>query len=161
VSAGNRRIANERLIRDGLIDVADPFDLARFVAAQDEGGVYERALSELTEGRKRTHWMWFVFPQIAGLGSSQIARRFAIGSLVEARAVLDHEVLGPRLHRCVLVLDRTRSGGAVQIFGEVDALKLRSCLTLFMRADPSQKQFADVLERYFDGVPDPATDELL
>jgi uncharacterized protein (DUF1810 family) len=137
----------------------DGYDLGRFVDAQDAGGTYEQAVAELRRGRKTSHWMWFVFPQIAGLGYSPAARTYAIGSLGEARAYLAHPVLGPRLIECATIVAQTRDRTAEQIFGGIDALKLRSCATLFHRADPDQPVFADVLARFFDGRPDPATDE--
>lgn len=136
-----------------------PFDLDRFVTAQ--AGVYEEALAELLRGRKASHWMWFVFPQIAGLGSSPTARRFAIASLAEARAYLAHPLLGERLRACAGVLLATDSPTAEAIFGQLDARKLRSSMTLFHRAAPDEPLFLGVLERYFGGVADPATDDLL
>ena len=139
----------------------DPFNLERFVAAQDQGGVYDRALDELRRGRKTSHWMWFVFPQIAGLGQSQMSRTYAISSLDEARAYLRHPVLGPRLIECARIVANARAGSAEQIFGGIDAQKLRSSMTLFLRAEPSQAVFQQVLDRYFGGQPDPATDQRL
>jgi uncharacterized protein (DUF1810 family) len=139
----------------------DPYDLRRFVAAQDSGGTYQRAVAELRHGRKTSHWMWFVFPQIAGLGHSPTSRAFAISSLEEARAYLAHPVLGPRLIECTTIVAQTPGRTAEQIFGGVDALKLRSCATLFLRAGPGQPVFSQVLARYFDGQPDPATDQLI
>ncbi|HVY96557.1 MAG TPA: DUF1810 domain-containing protein [Solirubrobacterales bacterium] len=127
----------------------DPFDLERFLAAQDEGGTYARALAELRAGRKTTHWMWFVFPQEAGLGRSAMSRRYAIGSLDEARAYLAHPVLGARLRECAAALLAIEGRSAVEVLGEVDALKLRSSMTLFARADPGEPLFEAVLERYF------------
>src|SRR5204863_8069586 len=109
----------------------DPYDLQRFVAAQDTGGTYQQALAELKAGRKTSHWMWFVFPQIAGLGYNPTARTYAITSLAEARAYLAHPVLGARLTECTGVLAGLRCPTAEQIFGEVDALKLFSSMTLF------------------------------
>jgi uncharacterized protein (DUF1810 family) len=138
----------------------DPHDLARFVSAQG-GGVYERALAELRAGRKSSHWMWFVFPQIAGLGHSQLAQHYAIESLDEARAYLAHPILGPRLVECAQALLGVTGRGAEQILGGVDALKLRSSMTLFARADPDQSAFGTVLERYYGGTPDPATERRL
>jgi uncharacterized protein (DUF1810 family) len=135
----------------------DPFGLQRFVTAQDSGGTYERAAAELRAGRKASHWMWFVFPQIAGLGYSPTARTYAITSLAEAQAYLAHPVLGPRLAECAAILTGLSGRTAAQVFGEVDALKLRSSMTLFMRAGPDQPVFRQVLEQYFDGIPDPAT----
>lgn len=110
----------------------DPFDLARFVDAQE--GSYAVALDEIRRGAKRSHWMWFVFPQIAGLGHSAMARRYAIGSLEEARAYLAHPLLGPRLRACVAALDALDGTGAERVFGAIDAVKLRSSLTLFEAA---------------------------
>jgi uncharacterized protein (DUF1810 family) len=137
----------------------DRYDLERFVAAQDAGGTYDHAVAELRRGRKTSHWMWFVFPQIAGLGQSAVSRQFAISSLEEARAYLAHPVLGPRLAECAGILAETRGRTAEQIFGDIDAMKLRSSVTLFLRADPGEPVFARVLDQYFDGSPDPATDE--
>jgi uncharacterized protein (DUF1810 family) len=137
----------------------DPYDLQRFVAAQDAGGTYERAIAELRAGSKRSHWMWFVFPQIAGLGYSPTSRRYAITSLAEARAYLAHPVLGPRLTECAAVLAGLPGRTAEQIFGEVDAQKLCSCVTLFRRAAPDEPAFGQVLEQYFGGVPDAATEQ--
>ena len=136
-------------------------DLERFVRAQDSGGTYEQALAELRRGRKTTHWMWFVFPQVAGLGRSPMAQRYAIESLDEARAYLAHPVLGPRLLECAQAVLDSDPGSAEAIFGGIDAVKLRSSMTLFLRADPSHPQFQGVLDAYFDGVPDAATDRLL
>ena len=137
----------------------DPFDLQRFVAAQDAGGTYDRATAELRGGRKTSHWMWFVFPQIAGLGYSPTSRTYAITSLAEARAYLAHPVLGARLIECADILSNLPDRTAEQIFGEVDAQKLHSSVTLFMRAAPGEPVFGQVLDRYFGGVPDSATDE--
>jgi uncharacterized protein (DUF1810 family) len=138
---------------------SDPFDLERFVGAQD--AVIEDALAELRSGRKTGHWIWFVFPQMAGLGSSPTSRFYAIDSLVEARAYLAHPVLGPRLLAAVDAVLSVRGGTAVDILGDVDARKLRSSATLFHRADPGEPRFPAVLERFFDGETDPATDRLL
>ncbi len=137
----------------------DPYDLERFVTAQ--GAIYERALAELRRGSKAGHWMWFVFPQIAGLGLSDMAQRYSIASLDEARAYLRHPVLGPRLRTCAAVVADTTGRSAEQIFGGIDAIKLRSSMTLFLRAAPDEDVFATVLERYFDGEADPATDNRL
>lgn len=136
-------------------------DLERFVEAQDADGTYERALAELREGRKRTHWMWFVFPQLAGLGNSATARRYAIASLDEARRYLAHPVLGPRLIECARVLAATPGRDASAILGPVDALKLRSSMTLFCLAGPEDPELRAVLDRFFAGMPDPATEERL
>jgi uncharacterized protein (DUF1810 family) len=140
---------------------ADPFDLERFVQAQDLGGTYEHALAELHRGRKTSHWMWFVFPQIAGLGSSPMAQRYAIGSLDEARAYLEHPVLGPRIAETARATLATDVRRAEAIFGSIDAIKLRSSMTLFARADPDEPVFGQVLDRFYGGRADPATEELL
>ena len=136
----------------------DPYDLQRFVAAQDAGGTYDRATAELRDGRKTSHWMWFIFPQIAGLGYSPASRTYAITSLAESRAYLAHPVLGARLVECAQILTRVPGRTAEQIFGEVDALKLRSSVTLFMHAAPDEPAFRQVLDQYFDGVSDSATE---
>jgi uncharacterized protein (DUF1810 family) len=137
----------------------DPFDLQRFVAAQDAGGTYDRAATELRGGRKTGHWMWFVFPQIAGLGYSPTSRTYAITSLAEARAYLAHPVLGARLIDCATILLGLPDRTAEQVFGDLDAQKLHSSATLFMRASPQTPVFRQVLDRYFGGIPDSATDE--
>ena len=136
-------------------------DLERFVAAQDEGGTYERALAELRQGSKRSHWMWFVFPQIAGLGSSPTARRYAIASADEARAYAHHPVLGPRLVQCAEALCELGGSDPQVVLGAVDALKLRSSMTLFEAVAPDRPAFAAVLERYYAGERDPQTLQLL
>ena len=141
--------------------MADQYDLDRFVRAQDLDATYERALAELQRGEKVSHWMWFVFPQIAGLGHSPTAQRYAISSLDEARAYLDHPVLGPRLAQSAGVVASTPGRTAEQIFGPVDAQKLRSSMTLFWRAAPDRPLFSQVLDLYFDGLADAATDNLL
>jgi uncharacterized protein (DUF1810 family) len=135
------------------------YDLERFVRAQQP--VYPAVLDELRSGRKTSHWIWFVFPQLAGLGRSETSRYFGIASLEEARAYLAHPVLGARLRECAGLVLAARATTAEQILGSVDARKLRSSMTLFHRADPDEPLFAQVLERYFDGLPDEATDELL
>jgi uncharacterized protein (DUF1810 family) len=163
---------------------SDPYRLERFVAAQDAGGTYDRAVAELRAGAKVSHWMWFVFPQIAGLGLSTISRQYAIGSLDEARAYLAHPVLGPRLRECARIVAGTAGRSAERIFGPVDAMKLRSSMTLFAAADsetvdgepvdgepaggepsggepgdgePGGNVFRAVLAKYFDGTADEAT----
>jgi uncharacterized protein (DUF1810 family) len=141
--------------------MADTYDLERFVAAQDASGTYRRAVEELRAGFKSSHWMWFVFPQIAGLGQSPVSRQFAISSIAEATAYLQHPVLGPRLHECAGILAGLKGRSADQIFGSIDAMKLRSSMTLFHRAAPDDPLFGRVLTRYFDGLPDHATDALL
>jgi uncharacterized protein (DUF1810 family) len=135
-------------------------DLDRFVTAQNSGGTYARALAELRAGRKTGHWMWFVFPQIAGLGHSAMAQAYAISDLAEAKAYLAHPVLGPRLRQCAEALDAVEGRSAEEVMGGIDAMKLRSSLTLFARADPAETLFTEVLEKYFAG-PDPQTDERL
>jgi uncharacterized protein (DUF1810 family) len=137
------------------------FDLERFVTAQDASQTYAHALAELRAGRKTSHWMWFVFPQLAGLGQSAMAKRYAISSLEEARAYADHPVLGPRLFACVAAIQALPPTSAVAIFGSVDAMKLHSSLTLFARSAPEQECFSAALTRYFGGTPDAATLELL
>jgi uncharacterized protein (DUF1810 family) len=141
--------------------VQDPDGLERFVDAQDADGTYDRAVAELRRGLKTSHWMWFVFPQIAGLGQSPMSTRFAISSLSQARAYLRHPVLGPRLLECAGILARQQGRGAREILGAIDAQKLQSSMTLFARAAPEQALFGEVLDRYFDGMPDPATDQQL
>jgi len=136
----------------------DPYDLERFVAAQGDHGSYDRALAELRAGRKVGHWIWYVFPQIAGLGMSAMSQRYAIASVAEARAYLRHEVLGPRLRECAAVVTATRDRTAEQILGDIDAMKVRSCATLFLRADPTEVVFQELLDSHFDGIPDPDTD---
>src|SRR5437870_7390477 len=119
----------------------DPYNLERFVAAQNDGGTYDRAVGELRRGRKTSHWMWFVFPQIAGLGQSQMSRTYAISSLDEARAYLRHPLLGPRLLECAGIVAASQTPSAEALFGSIDAVKLRSSMTLFLRADPSEPTF--------------------
>jgi len=138
---------------------ADPFDLGRFVAAQESGGTYQRAVAELAAGRKTGHWMWFVFPQIAGLGFSPTSRTYAIKSLAEARAYVRHPALGPRLAECARILTQLTGSSAERIFGDIDAIKLRSSMTLFRHADPGQALFGQVLGQYFGGQSDPLTDQ--
>ncbi|MEY2515996.1 MAG: hypothetical protein QOJ89_3354 [bacterium] len=125
--------------------------------AQDRAGIYEQAVEELRAGLKRSHWMWFVFPQIAGLGRSETAKRYAIASSAEAAAYLAHPVLGPRLVRCARILTELPQRTAVQIFGPVDAQKLHSSMTLFAHAGPGQPVFRQVLDLYFDGDDDTQT----
>lgn len=131
------------------------FDLQRFVDAQSQ--TYDQALAELRAGEKRTHWMWFVFPQIAGLGRSGMAQRFAISRLEEARAYLAHPTLGRRLVECARVLTALDTTDPVAVFGSVDAQKLRSSMTLFAAAAPDEPAFREVLQHWFDGVEDDAT----
>lgn len=133
----------------------DPYRLNRFVQAQE--GVYPRAVAELRAGRKDSHWMWFVFPQIAGLGRSSMAQAYAIAGLDEARAYLAHPVLGPRLRECAGILVDGAESDARRIFGPVDAMKLRSSMTLFAHAAPDEPVFRAVLDRFYDGAEDDAT----
>ena len=135
--------------------MSDPHDLQRFVDAQSQ--TYDQALAELRAGRKRTHWMWFVFPQIAGLGGSGMAQRFAIGDLAEAKAYLSHPVLGRRLVECAKALTALDTEDAVEVFGPIDAIKLRSSMTLFAAAAPDEPVFREVLDHYFGGRDDDAT----
>lgn len=132
--------------------------LGRFVAAQES--MYARALDEIRRGKKRSHWMWFIFPQIAGLGRSEMACRYAIADLAEARSFLTHPVLGVRYTECVSALQDLTASDPVAVFGEVDAVKLRSSLTLFEVAGECSL-FAAALERWFDGERDPRTMDML
>jgi len=140
-------------------DNPDNHDLKRFLSAQE--GVYERALSELRAGRKRTHWMWYIFPQIDGLGWSMTARRYAIKSVDEARAYLGHPVLGPRLLRCAEAVLALEGRSVSEIFGSPDDLKLRSCMTLFARVAEPGSVFNRVLKKYYKGVQDEKTLSIL
>jgi len=135
------------------------YDLDRFVIAQQ--GVYEGVLDELRRGRKVGHWIWFIFPQVAGLGYSAMSQQYAMSSLDEARAYLAHPVLGARLRECAGVVLATTGQTALEIFGSIDSMKLRSSMTLFHRAAPDEPVFAQVLVRYYDGEPDEATDARL
>ena len=141
--------------------MSDPGPLQRFVEAQDHGRTYESACDELRAASKRSHWMWFVFPQLAGLGRSPTAQRYAIASLPEAEAYLAHPVLGSRLTECARILTQLRGSSATDIFGSVDALKLRSSMTLFARVRFADPVFQQVLDAYFGGEHDPATERLL
>jgi uncharacterized protein (DUF1810 family) len=134
-------------------------DLERFVLAQRD--VYDGALAELRAGRKTGHWIWFIFPQVAGLGHSEMSRLYAISSLEEARAYVAHPVLGPRLEACAAAMLAVKGRTATDILGSIDATKLRSSMTLFHLAAPDEPPFGQVLDRYFDGVADPATEALL
>lgn len=134
-------------------------DLSRFVDAQE--GVYPRALAELEAGRKRSHWMWFVLPQLAGLGRSQTARRYALSGLEEAKAYLAHPVLGPRLRECVRAVLKHPERSPHEIFGSPDDMKFRSCLTLFAAAAPDEPLFDDALRTFYDGERDARTLRLL
>ena len=142
-----------------ITGVDDPFDLARFVAAQRTD--YAGAVADLQRGRKVGHWIWFVFPQVAGLGSSPTSQRYAICSLAEARAYLDHPVLGTRLVECARLLLSTPNRDAEEILGDIDAVKVRSSMTLFHLANPDEPAFGEVLDRFYDGRPDARTLQLL
>lgn len=133
----------------------DPFDLQRFVDAQEP--IYGTVIEELTAGRKRSHWMWFIFPQLRGLGSSPTAVRFAISSADEARAYLAHGLLGPRLRECAGLVARIDGRAADEIFGWPDDMKLRSSMTLFARASDDNADFVAVLDKFYSGEEDPAT----
>jgi uncharacterized protein (DUF1810 family) len=135
--------------------------LQRFVEAQDTGGAYDRALAELRAGRKQTHWMWFVFPQLAGLGSSLMAQRYAIASLEEAAAYLSHPILGPRLREGVAAANAVQDRTAHEIFGSPDDMKFRSSLTLFAHATADNAGFLAALGTYYGGAFDPASMRLL
>jgi uncharacterized protein (DUF1810 family) len=137
----------------------DPFDLKRFVDAQEP--VYGDVVDELRAGRKRSHWMWFVFPQLRGLGGSAMAARFGIASLQEARAYLSHELLGPRLRECTQLVNQVQGRSAEEIFGSPDDLKLRSSMTLFAHATEDNHDFIAVLDTYYDGHQDRLTVERL
>ena len=137
------------------------YDLDRFVAAQNSDGTYRQALAELRNGQKTGHWMWFVFPQLAGLGRSAMAQAYAIADLDEARAYLDHPLLGPRLVTAAESVLTHRDRTAEQILGGIDAMKLRSSMTLFAQTDASQTVFRSVLDQFFDGVEDPVTLDLI
>ena len=136
----------------------DAFDLARFVKAQ--AGIYEQALAEIRSGRKRSHWMWFIFPQFAGLGHSPMAQRYAIGSIAEARAYLADPVLGTRYRECVASLQALPATTAERLFGGIDAIKLKSSLTLFDEAN-HEPLFSEAIGRWFEGQRDEATLRLL
>jgi len=135
--------------------MSDPYNLQRFVDAQNP--VFDEVCSELRDGKKKSHWMWFIFPQIDGLGSSPLARRFAISSLAEAAAYLEHPVLGPRLAGCTRLVNLVKGRPIEQIFGHPDDLKFRSSMTLFGHATADNSVFIDAVNKYFDGEFDAAT----
>lgn len=141
--------------------MTDPYDLRRFVDAQDAHGTYEQALAELRRGHKTGHWMWFVFPQIAGLGSSPTAVRYAITSIGEARAYYAHALLGARLRESAAALLELGGSDPVAVLGAIDARKLQSSMTLFGRAEPEQPVFGAVLDKYYDGQEDQSTTTIL
>ena len=135
----------------------DPYDLNRFIEAQERD--YTRALQEIKNGRKQTHWMWYIFPQIEGLGTSPMAQRYAIKSLVEAKAYLNHPILGPRLIECAEAVVAVNGSSASEIFGSPDDMKLRSCATLFALVSPPQSVFDRVLAKFFEGRRDERTEK--
>ncbi len=135
--------------------MTDPYNLNRFVLAQD--GVYSGVIAELMQGEKTGHWIWFIFPQIAGLGHSPVSQRYSLSSIKEARAYYDHPVLGPRLVECTNLVLAAKNRSVEQIFGPLDALKFRSCMTLFSVADPENQIFQKAVDRCFEGEPDTLT----
>ena len=137
----------------------DPYDLERFVRAQ--APIYDRALAEITRGRKQSHWMWFIFPQFAGLGFSDMSRRFAISTLDEARAYLAHPLLGARLAECAVAVLSVKGASALAIFGSPDDMKLRSSATLFAAVSPPGSAFHRLLDAYFGGIEDGQTRRLI
>jgi uncharacterized protein (DUF1810 family) len=143
---------------DNTHDQDDPFDLARFTAAQE--GIYNRALAEIRAGDKRSHWMWFIFPQIDGLGFSSTAKHYAIKSAEEARQYLSHRVLGPRLLECAEAVLAVEYRSAFEIFGSPDDLKLKSCMTLFETVAEQGSVFGRVLDKYYQGKRDTRTLEI-
>jgi uncharacterized protein (DUF1810 family) len=143
----------------GRVAMNDPFDLKRFLDAQEPE--YSTVLSELRAGRKRSHWIWYIFPQLRGLGSSSMAQVYAIASIEEAQAYLKHPVLGPRLEECTALVNRVEGHAIDEIFGFPDNLKFRSSMTLFARAAEDSAPYKAALEKYFGGVPDPVTMNLL
>jgi uncharacterized protein (DUF1810 family) len=170
VSRGHTREDGERAVREFEArghkqtywierDPADPYDLNRFVRAQEID--YDRALSEIRDGRKRSHWMWYIFPQLAGLGFSSTAQHYAIGSLAEAGAYLRHPQLGPRLLSCAEAALAIEGRSAAEVFGSPDDLKLRSCATLFAILSPPGSVFERLLDKYFHGERDQKTIQLI
>ena len=138
---------------------SDPYNLERFVEAQE--GVFEQACGELRRGRKTGHWMWFIFPQIAGLGFSEMSREYAIRSIDEARAYLQHAALGPRLREVCGIVNAIEGKSAYQVFGSPDDMKLRSSMTLFAKATQENEVFVEVIRKYFGGVEDARTLDLM
>jgi uncharacterized protein (DUF1810 family) len=137
----------------------DPYNLQRFVDAQSQA--FDAVLDELRAGRKRSHWIWFVFPQLAGLGTSAMANRYGISSRAEASAYLAHDILGPRLRQCARLVHNVDDRSIEDIFGWPDCLKVRSCMTLFVRSTADNDEFVAVLDKYYDGEQDPVTVEKL
>ena len=142
-----------------VINAVDPYDLARFVEAQEHG--YPQALSEIRHGQKRSHWMWYVFPQFEGLGFSPASRRYSIKSVAEAEAYLRHPILGPRLLESARAALGVEGRSALEVFGSPDNMKLRSSATLFASISPAGSVFEQVIDRYFGGEPDDRTLQLL
>lgn len=138
-----------------MVSATDPFDLRRFVSAQS--AVYRTVVEELRDGRKRGHWMWYVFPQLRGLGGSPMAVRYGISSLEEARAYLRHNLLGPRLHECTQLVNQVQDRSITEIFGSPDDLKLRSSMTLFAHATDDSQDFVTLLDNYYYGQEDRRT----
>jgi uncharacterized protein (DUF1810 family) len=138
-----------------MVSATDPFELRRFVSAQS--AIYRTVVEELRDGRKRGHWMWFVFPQLRGLGNSPMAARYGISSLEEARAYLRHNLLGPRLHECTQLVNQVQDRSITEIFGSPDDLKLRSSMTLFAHATDDSQDFVTVLDNYYYGQEDQRT----
>jgi uncharacterized protein (DUF1810 family) len=159
-AAARRHTAAPPLAQTAMPAREDPFELERFLDAQ-AGGVFEQALRELRNARKHGHWMWFIFPQLRGLGSSELAQRYGIGSLAEAKAYLAHPVLGARLEQCAATLLGTGQRDPDAALGEIDAIKLRSSMTLFEAAARADQLYAEVLERFYGGARDPRTLEML
>ena len=141
------------------MSAGDPFNLERFVEAQDPK--YARVLNELRRGRKVSHWMWYVFPQIAGLGMTAMSKRYSISGLAEAQAYLDHRLLGPRLRECTALVNAVEDRSAQGIFGHPDYLKFRSSMTLFAQATEDNAEFVEALDKYYGGEPDSLTLEKL
>jgi len=141
------------------LDTNDPFNLSRFIAAQE--GHYEDVVSEIAAGQKRSHWMWYIFPQVEGLAPSSMSRRYSIKSIDEALAYLGHPVLGHRLLECAEAVLGVQGRSAAEIFGFPDYLKLRSCVTLFASVQPANSVFQRILDRYYDGVADDKTLRIL
>src|SRR6056297_3666267 len=143
---------------ESLTDTNDPYKLERFVAAQ--AGVFEQALSEVRNGQKVSHWMWYIFPQLRGLGQSETALRYGILNLAEARAYLEHPMLGPRLIAISQAALSVNEKTATEIFGKPDDMKLRSCATLFAEVTDVDSVFQEILDKYFGGNADPRTIQL-
>jgi uncharacterized protein (DUF1810 family) len=155
----DQALAVDFVMASGAPGSTDPYDLTRFVLGQEQN--YRDALLEIHNGRKRSHWMWYIFPQFEGLGSSPTSRRYAIRSIAEARAYLDHPILGPRLLECAAAALGVTGRSAFEVFGSPDDIKLQSCATLFASVSPSGSVFERLLDRYFGGARDEKTMRLL